>query len=184
MGPSFLAGESAYFLSVNRNKESITLDLKHPSSRTMLHGLLDRADVVVENFRPGTTAHLGLGYEQVSSRWPAIIYCSISGFGQSGPRKAAAGTPYRLGVAISDIVTGIVRDAGHPARAASANAHEGRSAGRHRPAGCDGRSADLSSLVLSDASAFDEGNDFLDNERENVFAREVRDRGVFLDRPL
>ena len=106
-GPPFLAGESAYFLSVNRNKESISLDLKHPSSRTMLHGLLDRADVVVENFRPGTMAHLGLGYEQVSSRWPAIIYCSISGFGQSGPRKAAAGTPYRLGVAISDIVTGM-----------------------------------------------------------------------------
>ena len=126
-GPPFLAGESAYFLSVNRNKESITLDLKHPSSRAILHGLLDRADVVVENFRPGTMARLGLGYEQVSSRWPGIIYCSISGFGQSGPRKdeagydavvqaegglmsitgAADGTPYRLGVAISDIVTGM-----------------------------------------------------------------------------
>jgi crotonobetainyl-CoA:carnitine CoA-transferase CaiB-like acyl-CoA transferase len=126
-GPPFVAGESAYFLSVNRNKESITLDLKHPSSRPILHGLLDRADVVVENFRPGTMARFGLGYEEVSVRRPGVVYCSISGFGQSGPRRdeagydavvqaegglmsitgAAAGTPYRLGVAISDIVTGM-----------------------------------------------------------------------------
>ncbi len=126
-GPPFVHGESAYFLSINRNKESLTLDLKHPSAMRVLEPLLAKADVVVENFRPGTMTRLGLGYEQLATRFPRLVYCSISGFGQTGPRRqepgydavvqaegglmsitgSAEGEPFRLGVAISDIVSGM-----------------------------------------------------------------------------
>ena len=126
-GPPFVNGESAYFLSINRNKESLTLDLKHAAARKVLDPLLQHADVVVENFRPGTMERLGLGYDEVRSRFPQIVYCSISGFGQTGPRSAepgydaviqgeaglmsitgaADGPPFRLGVAIADIVSGM-----------------------------------------------------------------------------
>lgn len=126
-GPPFINGESAYFLSINRNKESLTLDLKSPAARGILDTLLAKADVLVENFRPGTMQRLGLGCEQLAERYPRLIYCSISGFGQSGPRTkeagydavvqaegglmsitgAADGQPFRLGVAISDIASGM-----------------------------------------------------------------------------
>jgi crotonobetainyl-CoA:carnitine CoA-transferase CaiB-like acyl-CoA transferase len=126
-GPPFINGESAYFLSVNRNKESLTLDLKHPAALDVLGRLLERADVLVENFRPGTMTRLGLGYEQLAERFPRLVYCSISGFGQTGPRRTEAGydavvqaegglmsitgapdgEPFRLGVAIADIVSGM-----------------------------------------------------------------------------
>jgi formyl-CoA transferase/CoA:oxalate CoA-transferase len=126
-GPPFVGRESAYFLSVNRNKESLALDLKHPRARRVLDVLLRRADVVVENFRPGTMERLGLGYDEVRALNPRIVYCSISGFGQTGPRRleagydammqaegglmsitgAADGPPFRLGVAIADIATGL-----------------------------------------------------------------------------
>jgi len=126
-GPPFLEGESAYFLSINRNKESVTLDFKHPRGRAVLDGLLAKADVVVENFRPGTLAKLGLDYASLAPAFPRLVYCSVSGFGQTGPRRtqpgydavmqgegglmsitgAADGPPYRLGVAIADIVSGM-----------------------------------------------------------------------------
>ena len=126
-GPPFLGEESVYFLSINRNKESLTLDLKQAAARRALDRLLDRADVLVENFRPGTMERLGLDYATVAARCPRLVYCSISGFGQTGPRRAEAGydavmqgegglmsitgeadgPPYRLGVAISDIVSGM-----------------------------------------------------------------------------
>ena len=126
-GPPFVAGESAYFLSINRNKESVTLDFKQPAGRALLDRLFAKADVVVENFRPGTMRRLGLDYDSVASRHPAMIYASISGFGQSGPKRdrpgydavvqaegglmsvtgAADGPPYRLGVAIADLVAGM-----------------------------------------------------------------------------
>jgi crotonobetainyl-CoA:carnitine CoA-transferase CaiB-like acyl-CoA transferase len=126
-GPPFLEGESAYFLSINRNKESVTLDFKHPEGRALLDQLLGRADVLVENFRPGTLPKLGLDYETLSKKYPRLVYCSISGFGHTGPRwkqpgydaimqaegglmsitGTADGPPVRLGVAIVDIVSGM-----------------------------------------------------------------------------
>jgi len=126
-GPPFVRGESAYFLSINRNKESVALDLKHSRARGILDTLVSRADVIVENFRPGTMERLGLGYDTLAARHSRIVYCSISGFGQTGPRRAEAGydammqaeaglmsitgaadgPPFRLGVAIGDIATGM-----------------------------------------------------------------------------
>jgi crotonobetainyl-CoA:carnitine CoA-transferase CaiB-like acyl-CoA transferase len=120
-------GESAYFLSINRNKESVTLDFKHPDGRDVLERLIAKSDVLVENFRPGTLTKLGLDYRSLAARHPRLVFCSISGFGQSGPRSkepgydaimqaegglmsitgAADGPPYRLGVAIVDIVSGM-----------------------------------------------------------------------------
>src|SRR6476619_6089814 len=69
-GPPFVEGESAYFLSINRNKESVTLDFKHAAGRELLHRLLAKADVLVENFRPGTLDKLGLDYASLSARYP------------------------------------------------------------------------------------------------------------------
>src|SRR5437588_6418726 len=84
-------GESAYFLSINRNKESVTLDFKHTDGRALLDRLIARSDVVVENFRPGTLEKLGLAYSSLRKRHPRLVYCSISGFGQTGPRSKEAG---------------------------------------------------------------------------------------------
>ena len=126
-GPPFQNGESSYFMSVNRNKESVTLNFKHPEGRAVLDRLIAGADVLVENFRPGALERQGLGYDAVSAAHPRLVYCSISGFGQTGPRRsepgydavmqgegglmsitgAPDGTPYRLGVAIADIASGM-----------------------------------------------------------------------------
>ena len=126
-GPPFQAGESSYFLSINRNKESVTLDFKAPAGRAVLDTLVARADVLVENFRPGTLARQGLGYETLAVAHPRLIYTSLSGYGHTGPRAAepgydavlqgegglmsitgpADGPAYRLGVAVADIVTGM-----------------------------------------------------------------------------
>ena len=126
-GPPFLQEESAYFLSINRNKESVTIDFKQTEGRAVLDRLIAKSDVVVENFRPGTLRKLGLDYASLAPRYPTLVYCSVSGFGHSGPREgeagydavmqaegglmsitgAADGPPFRLGVAIADIVSGM-----------------------------------------------------------------------------
>lgn len=80
-----LGRESASFVQVNRGKGSVSLDLKAPDGRDRLHGLLDRADVLLENYRPGVLERLGFGYADLKPRYPALVYCSISGFGRSGP---------------------------------------------------------------------------------------------------
>ena len=86
-----IRGESAAFMTYNRNKRSITLDLKAPAGRTIGLALAARADVVLENFRPGATARLGLGYDHVRAINPRVIYCSVSGFGQTGPYRERGG---------------------------------------------------------------------------------------------
>ena len=126
-GPPFYDGESAYFLSINRNKQSLALNLKDPRGRDLVLRLIGRADVLVENFRPGAMDRLGLGYAAVRESAPRLVYCSISGFGQTGPyRERAAydlivqgmggimgitgepdGAPMRVGVAIADICAGM-----------------------------------------------------------------------------
>ncbi|MFO7695212.1 MAG: CoA transferase [Vicinamibacterales bacterium] len=131
-GPPFVNGESSYFLSINRNKESVALDFKEPRGRAILDGLVARADVVVENFHPGTLDALGLGYAQLAGRHPRLIYCSITGFGATGPLRhrpgydavvqaegglmsltgPGGGDPYRLGVAIADIAAGMFASQG------------------------------------------------------------------------
>src|SRR5688572_19633222 len=90
-GPPFVGAESAYFLSINRNKESVTLDFKSPEGRDILDRLIGRSDVLVENFRPGTLARQQLDYASISAQRPELVYCSISGFGQDGPRHQQPG---------------------------------------------------------------------------------------------
>jgi formyl-CoA transferase len=126
-GPPFQAGESSYFLSVNRNKRSIALNLRDPRGAQVLRGLVERSDVLLENFVPGTLDRLGFSYEACRALQPGIVYCSISGFGQVGPERERAaydqilqglggimsitgevgGTPMRVGVAIADIMAGM-----------------------------------------------------------------------------
>ena len=95
-GPPFENGESSYFMSVNRNKESLTLNVKHSEGRRILETLLDEADVLVENFRPGTLARMQLAYTDVATRRLELVYCSISGFGHTGPRRAGGRGDLRL----------------------------------------------------------------------------------------
>ena len=126
-GPPFLGEESAYFLSINRNKESVTLDYKPAAGRKVLAELIAKADVLVENFRPGTLERAGFGWDAVHQEFPRLVYASIAGYGQTGPRKDEAGYDavmqaegglmsvtgdadrpgYRLGVAITDMVAGL-----------------------------------------------------------------------------
>ncbi len=124
-GPPFINGESSYFLSVNRNKRSAVLDLKNPAALAVAKGLAMAADVVVENFKPGTMARLGLDAVTLQVVKPALVYASISGFGQNQPTLAgydqiAQGTsgmmsvnatpdgpPTKVGVPIGDITAGM-----------------------------------------------------------------------------
>src|SRR5690242_5479027 len=126
-GPPFVGGISTYFHSVNRNKKSLGLNLKDESGRRILWSLIDRADVLVENFRPGVLDKLGFGYRQVSARNPKLVYCSVSGFGQTGPHRSRPGydvvaqgeaglmdltgypdqPPAKIGVSIADVSAGM-----------------------------------------------------------------------------
>ncbi|MEA2584662.1 MAG: hypothetical protein QOF33_2747 [Thermomicrobiales bacterium] len=126
-GPPFVEGESTYFLSINRNKRSIALDLKSEGGCEALWRLIERADVLVENFSPGTCARLGFGWEAAKARNPRLVYASISGFGQTGPSSGRSaydlilqgmsgmmsitgpvgGPPTKLGVPIADIGAGM-----------------------------------------------------------------------------
>jgi crotonobetainyl-CoA:carnitine CoA-transferase CaiB-like acyl-CoA transferase len=125
--PPFLRGTSAYFTNLNRNKQSIVLDLKKPEAKAILLGLLKKSDILLENFKPGTMDRLGLSYDDVREVNPGIIYASISGFGQYGPYKDRPGydiigqamgglmsvsgwpdsPPTRTGTAMADIVAGL-----------------------------------------------------------------------------
>ena len=89
--PPMVDGESAAFAMLNRGKKILTLDLKSEADRATLMPLLPRADILIEQFRPGVMARLGLGYDDLRAINPTLIYCSISGYGQSGPRADEAG---------------------------------------------------------------------------------------------
>lgn len=119
--------ESAYYLALNRNKRSVAIDIATPDGQEIIHRLLEKCDVMVENFKTGGLDKYGLGYEQVKKRHPHIVYCSITGFGLTGPLAtepgydflaqamgglmAATGTPdgepVKAGVALSDVMTGL-----------------------------------------------------------------------------
>jgi crotonobetainyl-CoA:carnitine CoA-transferase CaiB-like acyl-CoA transferase len=126
-GPPFYNTETAYFVSLHRNKQSIELDLKHPAGKEVFFRLVEQCDVVLENYRVGTLDKLGIGYDTARQRNPGIIYCSVSGFGQDGPYRDRAaldlivqaesgmisitgepgGRGVRCGVSIADMVAGM-----------------------------------------------------------------------------
>ncbi|XP_060778494.1 succinate--hydroxymethylglutarate CoA-transferase isoform X2 [Neoarius graeffei] len=126
-GPPFVREESAYFLSVNRNKKSIAVNLKDPKGTKLITELARSCDILVENYLPGKLDEMGLGYKDMSKAAPQIVYCSITGYGQTGPKShkpgydsiASAmsgmmhitgpedGDPVRPGVAMTDLATGL-----------------------------------------------------------------------------
>jgi formyl-CoA transferase len=108
-GPVFKHGESASFLTLNRGKRSIELDLANDSDRARLDELLASADVLVENMRPGALTKFELDYDTVASRHPRLVYCSISAFGQTGPLAAAGGYDVTL-----QALSGLMAMTGHP----------------------------------------------------------------------
>ena len=130
-GP-FVNGKSAYFISINRGKESIALNLKEAQDRRIFEALLAGADVVIENFRPGTMEKLGYGWDDVQERYPALIYAACSGFGHTGPHSTRpaydmvvqamggimsitgqpGGEPTRVGMSIGDIGAGLFTTVG------------------------------------------------------------------------
>lgn len=125
--PPFVQGESAYFAALNAGKQSIALDLKSPADRAVFEALLARADVLLENYRPGVMERLGYGYDSLHTRHPRLIYGAVSGFGHTGPDAAKpaydmvvqarggvmsitgeeGGPPVRVGASIGDIVAGM-----------------------------------------------------------------------------
>lgn len=127
-GPPFVGGESAYYLAVNRNKRSVVADLKTEAGRELVRRIARRADVLVENFRPGTLERLGLGLEEMRAENPRLITLTISGMGASGPDAdlpgydfilqargglmsitgPASGAPSKVGVAVVDLTTGMM----------------------------------------------------------------------------
>lgn len=126
-GPPFVEKESAYYLSINRNKKSIAIDLRQEEGREIVLELARRSDVALENFRPGVAEKLGVDYPSLKAANPSLIYCSISGFGQDGPYRELpaydiilqgmgglmgitgepGGRPVKVGVAISDLAAGL-----------------------------------------------------------------------------
>lgn len=133
-GPPFLKDanghdthESAYYLSINRNKKSVAVDIKTKEGQQIIKQLLERSDILIENFKVGGLEKYGLGYAQLKDNYPKLIYCSITGFGQSGPLSQEPGydlaaqamgglmavtgepdgAPMKVGVALSDIITGL-----------------------------------------------------------------------------
>ena len=119
--------ESAYFLGVNRNKKSVTMDMAKPEAQAILHRLLESTDILVENFKVGALAKMGLGWDQLKAKYPRLIYCSITGFGQTGPYAPRPGydaliqamggvmsltgepngSPQKVGVPVADLFAGL-----------------------------------------------------------------------------
>ena len=197
-GPPWDAeGRSTYFLSVNRNKRSLVLDLGEEADRGVARRLVARADVVVENFRPGTMERLGLGYEQLSRLHPRLVYCSISGFGVGEGRSLpgydllvqavgglmsvtgpAPDSPTKAGVALVDVLTGL-----HGAVAVLAALRERDRSGRGQLISLNLLSTLLSSLVNQASSVVMAGvvPEPMGNRHPSVAPYELLET---MDRPL
>ncbi|HLR46059.1 MAG TPA: CoA transferase, partial [Deinococcales bacterium] len=164
-GPPHLEGESTYYLSVNRNKRSLAVDLKHQDGAALVQRLAERADVLVENFKTGDLARYGLAYGQLREANPRLVYASITGFGHTGLRAEqpgydaavqgmsglmamtgeAGGPPVKLGVAWVDVLTG-----SHTATAILGALFERERSGR-------GRHVDMSLLDVTMAAMVNQG---------------------------
>ncbi|APE42604.1 CoA transferase [Sulfitobacter alexandrii] len=160
---------SAYFMAANRNKKSVALDIATPEGQAILHRMVTRADVVVENFKPGGLKKYGLDHATLRARHPGLVYCSISGFGQDGPNSARPGydlmaqgfggimsitgepdgAPMKVGVGIADVMCGMYAAIGILA------------ALRHRDATGEGQHIDLALVDSAMAWLVNEGTNFL-----------------------
>ncbi|HYM00280.1 MAG TPA: CoA transferase [Blastocatellia bacterium] len=109
MAPPTINGESAAFMSINRNKRGLGLNLKTEEGRAIFKRLAAASDILIENFRPGAMAKLGLGYDDLAPANPALIYCSISGFGQTGPYRDRGGFDL-----VAQAMSGMISITGHP----------------------------------------------------------------------
>lgn len=160
---------SAYFMSSNRNKKSVAVDLGDAAVQDALHALAGRADVVIENFKPGGLRKYGLDHETLCAAWPGLVYCSISGFGQTGPNRdkpgydlmaqgfggimsitgEAGGEPMKVGVGVADVVCGLYAAVGILA------------ALRHRDATGEGQHIDLALVDATMAWLVNQGLNYL-----------------------
>ena len=109
MAPPYYDGESAAFMAINRNKYGVAIDIRTPPGKQLLWRFIETADVLVENFRPGTMARLGFGFEEVHASYPKLVYCSISGFGQTGPYRERGGFDL-----VAQAMSGILSITGSP----------------------------------------------------------------------
>lgn len=175
-GPPYVLGsggqeteESAYYLSANRNKRSIAIDITSESGQDLVHRLIAEADVLIENYKVGGLAKYGLAYEQLKSRYPRLVYCSVTGFGQTGPYASRPGYdfliqgmggimsltgepkngPMKVGVGIADVMTGMYAAVGI------------LSALRHRDRTGQGQHIDISLLDTQIAWLVNAGTNFL-----------------------
>ncbi|GAW36317.1 succinyl-CoA:(R)-benzylsuccinate CoA-transferase subunit BbsF [Roseovarius sp. A-2] len=160
---------SAYFMSSNRNKQSVAVDLTDPQVQKMLHDLAGRADVVIENFKPGGLRKYGLDHETLCATYPGLVYCSISGFGQTGPNRDKPGydlmaqgfggimsitgeageEPMKVGVGVADVVCGLYAATGILA------------ALRHRDATGEGQHIDLALVDTTMSWLVNQGLNYL-----------------------
>lgn len=160
---------SAYFMSSNRNKKSVAVDLTDPEMQRLLHALAGRADVVIENFKPGGLRKYGLDHETLCAAYPGLVYCSISGFGQTGPNRdkpgydlmaqgyggvmsitgEAGGEPMKVGVGVADVVCGLYAATGILA------------ALRHRDATGEGQHIDIALVDATMAWLVNQGLNYL-----------------------
>jgi crotonobetainyl-CoA:carnitine CoA-transferase CaiB-like acyl-CoA transferase len=169
--PPFMPGtkESAYFVGVNRNKRSVTLDIAQPEGQALALRLIEQCDILVENFKVGALAKYGLGYEQLHARFPGLVYCSITGFGQTGPYAARPGydglmqamggvmsltgepdgMPQKVGVPVADLFAGLYGCIGVLA------------ALRHREATGQGQQVDIGMLDTHVAWLANQGMNYL-----------------------
>lgn len=182
-GPPFVAGrngpltdQSSYYLAANRNKRSVTVDLANPEGATLIRRLAAKCDVLIENFKTGSLARYGLGYDDLHAELPRLVYCSITGYGQTGPNKQrpgydlvaqgfggimsltgeADGEPMRVAVGIADVMCGMYAAVGILA------------ALRHRDENGTGQHIDLGLVDSQVAWMINEGTNYLTSKEAPI----------------